>query len=158
MNAIRSRDGLVEEFRRFLLRQWLGKCEETRGDNMFDYLVPGSIRRDCRLIGERERGKEGGGEKQQRAPYSGSTLSIVWMRTALCCADVRRNRYTNDLSIDNRCRLCNAGRVLTPSSYGTINIYFIHVHARIEINVFQRKQNGTGLDNSRYTTKTKKGY
>ena len=37
-------------------------------DNMSDYLVPGSIRLDCRLIGEEER--EGGGEGEEKSGHS----------------------------------------------------------------------------------------
>lgn len=67
-DGIRSRDWLIQEFNTsFLLRQSREKkgveWRRRRGDNMSDYLVPGSIRLDCRLIEESERER---GERRRR--------------------------------------------------------------------------------------------
>lgn len=73
----------------FLLRQSREKKasrKRRRGDNMSDYLVPGSIRLDCRLIGERAR--EGGGKK--------------W--TFPICQSIAENRKRKAKAYD-RCRM-----------------------------------------------------
>jgi hypothetical protein len=62
-----------------------------RGDNMSDYLVPGSIRLDCRLIGE---------EEEEDEEEVGKKWKKKW--TFLICRNIAKRKRRR--MIDAECR------------------------------------------------------